>query len=78
MPSGSPCQTSTTEPQVTSPRTRSRIAPGDLLTILDEEVLTVGLIALDLAEHGEITAEQRSRLITAAHRIGRAREHGRE
>jgi hypothetical protein len=54
---------------------RSRISARDLLEVIDLEVLTVGMIALQLRETRQLSDEDWTRLSTAAARIGRARDH---
>ncbi len=55
---------------------RTRIPPADLLTIIDQEVLTAVLMITFVVEQGGIcTASQLERLTQAAARIGKARDH---
>ena len=55
----------------------SRIPYRDLLELIDQEALVVGMIALQFREKRELTDEDWQRLATAAGRIGRARDHAR-
>ena len=55
--------------------TRSRIPAGDLLALIDHEVLAVGLIAGEFMESGTLNDYGWERLATAISRISGARNH---
>lgn len=55
--------------------TKSSIPARDLLEIIDQEALEIGILALQFRKSRSLTDEQWSRLATAAARIGRARDH---
>ena len=56
----------------------SRISARDLLALLDQEVLTAAIIAADFLSKRAINETAWKRLAQAAHRIGAARQHGRD
>lgn len=56
-------------------QTHSRIPTRDLLELIDQEALVVGMIALQFRQSRELSDEDWQRLATAASRIGRARDH---
>ena len=57
------------------PPTRSRIPASDLLRIIADEALTVGVIAGRFLDDREIDKDEWSRLSLAVRRIGEARSH---
>ena len=57
------------------PPTRSRIPASDLLRIIADEALTVGVIAGRILDDKDIDEDEWSRLSLAVRRIGEARSH---
>ena len=57
------------------PPTRSRIPASDLLRIIADEALTVGIIAGRFLDNRDIDEDEWDRLSLAVRRIGEARSH---
>lgn len=55
-------------------RFERRIHPADALRAIDQEALTVSVIASDMLKYGEIDVDSRQRLAVAVGRISGARE----
>ena len=56
-------------------RPAPKLPTREVLELIDGEVLTAALLAIDFAEKGAIDDASRQRLITAARRIGKARDY---
>ena len=57
--------------------THSRILARDLLEIISEETSVVAIIAADMVANSTVSDADRTRLVKAASRIGRARDYAR-